>query len=155
VLWESSAELWIGLHFYLVVRLIKLQDHFLLTRCTEPVGVKQDLHSLQASEPHGHQGSGAIFHWFSDSRKRPTRVLRWFSLHHAEQLRPRSGFSTLGGGREWGGTPDFFHSSSHWCWVHCAIDTCPAKDSIRSIADSANDLRDLKRSCFRTRLLLK
>jgi len=27
----------------------KLQDHFLLIRRTEPVGVKQDLHSLQAS----------------------------------------------------------------------------------------------------------
>jgi len=32
----------------IVVRMIKLQDH-LLTRRTEPVGVKQDLHSLQAS----------------------------------------------------------------------------------------------------------
>jgi len=32
-----------------VVRMIKLQDHFLLTRRTEPVGVKQDLHSLLAS----------------------------------------------------------------------------------------------------------
>ena len=29
--------------------MIKLQDHFLLTRRSEPVGVKQDLHSLQAS----------------------------------------------------------------------------------------------------------
>jgi len=29
--------------------MINLQDHFLLTRRTEPVGVKQDLHSLQAS----------------------------------------------------------------------------------------------------------
>jgi len=33
------------------------------------------------------------------NRKRPDRVLRWFSLHHAELLRPRSGFPTLGGGR--------------------------------------------------------
>jgi len=30
-----------------VVRMIKLRDHFVLT--TEPVGVKQDLHSLQES----------------------------------------------------------------------------------------------------------
>jgi len=33
----------------LVVRMIKLQDNFLLTRRTVPVGVKQDLHSLQAT----------------------------------------------------------------------------------------------------------
>jgi len=32
-----------------VVHMIKLQDHFLLIRRTEPIGVKQDLHSLQAS----------------------------------------------------------------------------------------------------------
>jgi len=29
--------------------MIKLQNHFLLTMRTEPVGMKQDLHSLQAS----------------------------------------------------------------------------------------------------------
>jgi len=39
-------------------------------------------------EPHGHQGSGAIFHRCSNSRKRPTHVLRWFSLHHAERISP-------------------------------------------------------------------
>jgi len=32
-----------------VVRMIKLQDHFLRTRRTEPLWVKQDLHSLQTS----------------------------------------------------------------------------------------------------------
>ena len=32
-----------------VVRMIKLQDHFPLARRTEPVGLKQDMHSLQAS----------------------------------------------------------------------------------------------------------
>jgi len=36
-------------HAVVVVHMIKLQDHFHLTRRTEPVGVKQDLHSLQAS----------------------------------------------------------------------------------------------------------
>ena len=35
--------------YWFLVRVMKLQDHFLLTRRTEPVGVKQDLHSLQAS----------------------------------------------------------------------------------------------------------
>jgi len=40
-----NPDLWV----VVVVRMIKLQDHFLLTRRTEPVGVKQDLHSLQAS----------------------------------------------------------------------------------------------------------
>ena len=106
-------------------------------------------------EPHGHQGSGATFHRCSDSRKRPTRVLRWFSLHHAERLRPRSGFFTLGGGKTWGGTYDFFHSSSHWYWIHYAIDSCPAK--ISSVVDCANDLRDLRRSIVfrRTKLLMK
>jgi len=110
-----------------------------------------------SSESHGYQWSGAIFHRCSDSRKRPTHVLRWFCLHHAEQLSPRSGFPTLGSGTELGGTPDFFHSSSHWYWVHCAIDSCPAKDSISSIADCANGLPDLRRGLvFRcTKLLLK
>jgi len=105
----------------------------------------------------GHQGSSAILYGCSDSGKRPTGVLKWFSLHHAERLGPRSGFPTLGGGREWGDTPDFFHSSSHWCWVHCAIDLCPAKDSIGSIADCANGLCDLRRGLAfrRTKLLLK
>jgi len=101
-------------------------------------------------EPHGH-------HRYSDSQKRPTRVLNWFSLHHAERLSPRSRFPTLGGGREWGGVPDFFHASSHWCWVHWAIDSCPTKDSISSTADCANGLRDLRRGLVfrRTKLLLK
>jgi len=36
-------------HIVVDVRMTKLRDHFLLTRRTEPVGVKQDLHSLQAS----------------------------------------------------------------------------------------------------------
>ena len=108
-------------------------------------------------EQHEHQWSGAIFHRCSDSRKRPTRVLRWFSLRHGERLSRRSGFPTLGGGREWGGAPDFFYSSSHWYWVHCAIDSCPARDSISSIADCANGLRGLRRGLvFRcTKLLLK
>ena len=110
-----------------------------------------------SSESHGYQGSGAVFHRSSDSRKRPARVLRWFCLHHAEQLSPRSGLPTLGSGREWGGTPDFFHSSSHWHWVHCAIYSCPAKYSISSIADCANGLPDLRRGLVfrRTKLLLK
>ena len=81
-------------------------------------------------ELHEHQGSGAIFRWCSDFRKRPTCVLRWLNLVHAGWLKPRSEFPTLG--REWGGTRNFFHSSSHWCWVHCAMDSCPVKDSMSS-----------------------
>jgi len=46
--WVSLCSLEVS-GILVVVRMIKLQDHFLLTRRTELVGVKQDLHSLQAS----------------------------------------------------------------------------------------------------------
>jgi len=78
-------------------------ENFLRTLLTP--GIRNEAHrslmicsAVWASPgPQGHQGSGAIFHRCSDSRKFPTRVLSRFGLLHPERLRLRSGFPTSGG----------------------------------------------------------
>jgi len=96
------------------VHMIKLQDHFLLTS-KRPVGVKQDLHSFQASGK-SHKQRPLMFHGLGFSRSAWTPRIRchlpsvWrfpeASDSHSEVVQfaprratePKVGFPTLGGG---------------------------------------------------------
>ena len=158
-----------------VVGMIKLQDHFLLTRRTEQVGVKQDLHSLQTSGK-----SHNVHLWYFPrfgllqnrmDTKDPVPSSIGVVIPGSVRLAFWGGsvYTTPSGeAQDWGfplwvvegnevGPLTSSTPRVDWYWVHCAIESCPARDSISSIADCANCLRDLRRGLvFRcTELLLK
>jgi len=145
-----------------VVCMIKLQEHFLLARRTEPAGearsavtprIRHKAHlplmcsAIGASpELHGHQASGADFRQCSDSRKRPTYVLKWFNykptLSGWDQGR---GFPLwVMEGIEVGPVNSSTLQATGVDWVHC-VRFVPLKDSMSAVVDCANGLRDLCR----------
>jgi len=154
--------------------MIKLQDRFLLTRRTEPVEVKQDLQSLQASGK-----SHNVHLWYVPTfellqnpmdTKDPVQssigvVIPWsfWLAFGGVQFTPRTaaepkvGVSHFGWwtGMRW--DPWLLPLLEPLIWVHCEIHSCAAKDSISSIADCANGLRNLRRGLVLrgTKLLLK
>jgi len=160
-------------HVVVVVRMIKQQQNFLLTRRTEPVGVKQDLHSLQASgkSHNGHLWYVPRFELLQNrmDTKDPVpssigvvipgivRLAFWGgSVYTTPSAEPKVGVSHLGWwkGMRWG--PRLLPLFEPLILSPLCDGLMARKHSISSIADCANVLRDLRRGLVfrRTKLLL-